>query len=35
VREFIDTNNHGTYRMISAFWPLLRDNGRFVVPPWT
>jgi carbonyl reductase 1 len=31
VREFIDTNNHGTYRMITAFWPLLRDNGRFTV----
>jgi carbonyl reductase 1 len=31
VREFIDTNNHGTYRMITAFWPLLRDNGRFIV----
>lgn len=31
VREFIDTNNHGTYRMLTAFWPLLRDNGRLVV----
>jgi carbonyl reductase 1 len=31
VREFIDTNNHGAYRMISAFWPLLRDHGRFIV----
>lgn len=31
AREFIDTNNHGTYRMITAFWPLLRDDGRFVV----
>jgi carbonyl reductase 1 len=31
VRDFIDTNNHGTYRMITAFWPLLRDNGRLIV----
>jgi carbonyl reductase 1 len=31
VREFIDTNNHGTYRMITAFWPVLRDNARLVV----
>jgi carbonyl reductase 1 len=31
VREFVDTNNHGTYRMMTAFWPLLRDGGRFVV----
>lgn len=31
VREFTDTNNHGTYRMLTAFWPLLRDNGRFIV----
>lgn len=31
VRDFIDTNNHGAYRMITTFWPLLRDNGRFIV----
>lgn len=31
VREFIDTNNHGAHRMIRAFWPLLRDHGRFIV----
>ncbi|MGK3987236.1 SDR family NAD(P)-dependent oxidoreductase [Sorangium sp. So ce136] len=31
VRTFIDTNNHGTYRMIRAFGPLLRDGGRFFV----
>jgi carbonyl reductase 1 len=31
VREFVDTNNHGTYRMITAFWPLMNDNGRFIV----
>jgi carbonyl reductase 1 len=31
VRAFIDTNNHGTYRVITAFWPLLRDNGRLTV----
>jgi carbonyl reductase 1 len=31
VAEFINTNNHGTYRMIQAFWPLMRDNGRFIV----
>ena len=31
VVNFIDTNNHGTYRMIRAFGPLLRDGARFVV----
>ncbi|WP_438001616.1 SDR family NAD(P)-dependent oxidoreductase [Sorangium sp. So ce185] len=31
VRTLIDTNNHGTYRMIRAFVPLLRDGGRFLV----
>jgi NAD(P)-dependent dehydrogenase (short-subunit alcohol dehydrogenase family) len=31
VAAFIDTNNHGTFRMIRAFGPLLRDNGRFIV----
>ena len=28
---FIDTNNHGTFRMIRAFGPLLRDDGRYLV----
>jgi carbonyl reductase 1 len=31
ARAFVDTNNHGTHRMIRAFGPLLRDGGRFVV----
>lgn len=31
VRTFIDTNNHGTYRVITNFAPLLRDGGRFLV----
>lgn len=31
VREFVDTNNHGTIRMIDAFRPLLNDGGRYVV----
>lgn len=31
VRTFIDTNNHGTTRMIRAFGPLLRDGGQFLV----
>ncbi|WP_437676845.1 SDR family NAD(P)-dependent oxidoreductase [Sorangium sp. So ce131] len=31
VRTFIDTNNHGTYRMIRAFGPLLRDGGQLLV----
>ena len=31
VRHFIDTNNHGTYRMIRAFGPLLKDQARFLV----
>lgn len=31
VREFVDTNNHGAYRMITAFWPSLRDGARFIV----
>ena len=31
VATFINTNNYGTYRMITAFGPLLRDHGRFVV----
>jgi NAD(P)-dependent dehydrogenase (short-subunit alcohol dehydrogenase family) len=31
VRHFIDTNNHGTCRMLVHFLPALRENGRFVV----
>lgn len=31
VAEFVNTNNHGTYRMIKAFMPLLRENARFLV----
>lgn len=31
VTRFVDTNNHGTLRMIEAFVPLLRDNARFIV----
>lgn len=31
VACFIDTNNHGTLRMMDAFVPLLRDNARFIV----
>ncbi|MFI6323346.1 SDR family NAD(P)-dependent oxidoreductase [Nonomuraea sp. NPDC050556] len=31
VREFVDTNNHGTARVIEAFAPLLNDDGRYVV----
>lgn len=31
VEEFINTNNHGTYRMLNAFIPMLRQHGRFVV----
>src|SRR5215213_9246023 len=31
VAQFVDTNNHGTYRMLSAFVPLLNDGARFVV----
>lgn len=31
VKLFIDTNNHGTYRVIRAFKPMLRDNARFLV----
>src|SRR5438128_672071 len=28
VRTFVDTNNHGTVRMIKEFVPLLRDGAR-------
>jgi carbonyl reductase 1 len=31
VRTFVDTNNHGTLRMIRSFGPLLRDGARFIV----
>ena len=31
VGLFINTNNHGTFRMIRAFRPILRDNARFLV----
>lgn len=31
VRAFIDTNNHGTHRMIRAFGPILSENARFIV----
>ena len=31
VRLFVNTNNHGTFRMIHTFGPLLRDNARFIV----
>ena len=31
VRTFVDTNNHGTLRMIRTFGPLLRDGARFIV----
>ncbi|TQM31740.1 SDR family NAD(P)-dependent oxidoreductase [Nocardia bhagyanarayanae] len=31
VRGFVDTNNHGTRRMLDAFLPRLRDGARYVV----
>lgn len=31
VAQFINTNNHGTYRIVTAFLPLLNDGARFVV----
>ena len=31
VRTFVDTNNHGTLRMIQGFRPLLNDGARFIV----
>jgi carbonyl reductase 1 len=31
VAQFINTNNHGTYRMIKSFMSLLNDGARFVV----
>jgi len=31
VRAFVDTNNHGTLRMINGFRPVLNDGARFIV----
>lgn len=31
VALFVNTNNHGTFRMIRAFAPLLNDGARFLV----
>ena len=31
VRLFINTNNHGAYRMIRSFGPMLKDNARFLI----
>lgn len=31
VAGFIDTNNHGTLRLLEAFTPLLRDGARLIV----
>lgn len=31
VHEFINTNNHGAYRMITTFKPLLADGARFLI----
>jgi NAD(P)-dependent dehydrogenase (short-subunit alcohol dehydrogenase family) len=31
VAHFINTNNHGTYRIINACMPLLNDGARFLV----
>jgi len=31
VALFVNTNNHGTYRMLQGFWPILRDDARFLV----
>lgn len=31
VRTFVDTNDHGTVRMINGFVPPLRDGARFIV----
>jgi carbonyl reductase 1 len=30
ARTFVDTNNHGTIRMIKGFRPLLNDGARFI-----
>lgn len=31
VALFVNTNNHGAFRIIRAFGPMLRDNARFLV----
>jgi carbonyl reductase 1 len=31
VALFINTNNHGTFRMIREFGPILKDNARFII----
>jgi len=31
VEYFIDTNNFGTTRIIKAFYPLARDNSKFII----
>ncbi|MGW1989270.1 SDR family NAD(P)-dependent oxidoreductase [Embleya sp. NPDC001921] len=31
VRAYVDTDNHGTHRLIEAFAPLLNDGARFVL----
>jgi carbonyl reductase 1 len=31
VRPFIDTNNHGTYRILTQMTPILKDGGRMVI----
>jgi carbonyl reductase 1 len=31
VALFVNTNNHGTFRMIREFGPMLRDDARFLV----
>lgn len=31
VEAFVDTNNHGTYRVLKAFTPLLKEGARLVV----
>ncbi len=31
VERFVDTNNHGTYRVIRHLSPLLREGGRFLI----
>jgi carbonyl reductase 1 len=31
VAGFVDTNNHGTLRVLQSFVPLLRDNARLIV----
>ena len=31
VASFVETNNHGTYRMIRTFGPMLKDHARFLI----